>query len=679
MSKKLLDLIDESDEDINHLNTQSDYAKNYDIWRRREEIQRLKNKYGINLDIQSDCEPSDDDNGSDVQSLDDSDESDEIGESDEAVGVFDKDFLKIYSALKSKNPIIYDKNAKFFAETNELLKTSDDNEGEEEVKEKSMTLKDYHLKLIKEKKGITDEDLENTVSLTDQPIGYYEELNEIKNEFKDIINAVDDSEEQLLKGKQNVTKNIVKDNTLDFLNEEISNENDSDLQYLKKYWKNDNHLEEPEKFLRDYIINKSYVDNVNNNAKMLTSKAQISFGDNGEDVEISNGLITMDDINKEKASVSDITISKYHFEEPDAVVIKRYPRNIETIRDTTKDEKRAIKRTETKERKKKEKERELKRLRKLKRESLRERFSKVQQISGNHTIDFNDLDLNQLLDDENDFNPEKYDQKMMALFGDNYYDDNQSTGESKPKFEYMSEIDDNNNVDNEDYDDYDSYEDNNNNVNHNEEELMFKSNPKIKKKLEKKQKKINKNLDEIGIYDDLIGGDLPTHFRYRKVKSNDFGLTDEEILFSDDKELNKWCSLKKMSQFREDNEEVYDMKSFSKKASNIKLKQKVLKSFYERNNKIENPFTEENLKTNEDFSSRQTNDNHSQDFSGIKKKRKRKKKSNTFIVTEVNNQQNTDQSLVSISQHNNNNNNNNITNKTENANEKNPMKLKPNI
>ena len=86
--------------------------------------------------------------------------------------------------------------------------------------------------------------------------------------------------------------------------------------------------------------------------------------------------------------------------------------------------------------------------------------------------------------------------------------------------------------------------------------------------------------DDIGIYDDLIGGELLTRFKYRMVQPNDFGLTDEEVLFADDAELNRWCSLKKMSQFRSNEEETYDLKVYSQKAKNMELKKKILKSIY---------------------------------------------------------------------------------------------------
>lgn len=87
--------------------------------------------------------------------------------------------------------------------------------------------------------------------------------------------------------------------------------------------------------------------------------------------------------------------------------------------------------------------------------------------------------------------------------------------------------------------------------------------------------------DDIGIYDDLVGGEVATRFRYRMVEPNDFGLTDEEILLADDKELNKWCSLKKMSQYRTKEFEKFDKKVYTEKANNLALKKKIFKSLYD--------------------------------------------------------------------------------------------------
>ena len=49
---------------------------------------------------------------------------------------------------------------------------------------------------------------------------------------------------------------------------------------------------------------------------------------------------------------------------------------------------------------------------------------------------------------------------------------------------------------------------------------------------------------------------------------------------ADDKELNKWCSLKKALQYKPEHAELNDVQMFKQKAKNEALKQKILGSLY---------------------------------------------------------------------------------------------------
>ena len=66
----------------------------------------------------------------------------------------------------------------------------------------------------------------------------------------------------------------------------------------------------------------------------------------------------------------------------------------------------------------------------------------------------------------------------------------------------------------------------------------------------------DKSLDEYFQldYEDIIGGDLPTRFKYRKVEPNDYGIPAHVILSKTGKELNQMVSLKKLRPYREDEE-----------------------------------------------------------------------------------------------------------------------------
>lgn len=89
--------------------------------------------------------------------------------------------------------------------------------------------------------------------------------------------------------------------------------------------------------------------------------------------------------------------------------------------------------------------------------------------------------------------------------------------------------------------------------------------------------KLNEKFDIVN--DDIIG-DLPTKFHYTNVKSDDFDLTDEMLLYLDDKTLNKFVPVKGLAPYRE---QAYKVNKF-----NLKKEMKNIRKEIERKREIIN-------------------------------------------------------------------------------------------
>ncbi|CAL7939569.1 unnamed protein product [Xylocopa violacea] len=618
---------DKSDSD-EELKINKDYAKNYDNWRQKEELNKLKTKYG-NVNENG---TSDDDS--------ESESSSEEEEKNELTEQFDKDFYKTLALLKNKDPKIYNQDVTFFDDTNKAQELHIEKKKEKSKKEEAVFLRDYERKIIVEKEGkLSDSEDESALKKNEEEtknITYAQEQMQLKQSFKAVLHD-EEEEDDLLKPKtkSEIEKQKEEADYKEWLKGQETNINENEqkvLKPLRDFWSSPN-LDANEKFLRDYVLNNKYLD------KNYTESDEIE--DEARVIHDSDENLSEDEKNIERQEEFEHKYN-FRFEEPDQEFIKRYPRTMEnSLR--RKDTRRAQKRVEVKKRKDEEKLRkkeELKQLKALKRKEIEEKIEKLKEITGNEDLQFNDMDL------EGDFDPNEYDRKMTEIFNDDYYA--AAEDDAKPEFPDIDEeleIEDTwdtydpsaENYENEGGYEGPHCEDPNFNMDADYDptkklqeevegsrkrkrrrkskfaELIAKEKPKFDpQQYQRYEEYFDKyySLD----YEDMIG-DIPCRFKYRKVVPNDYGLSVEEILMADDKELNKWCSLKKALQYKSEHVELNDVRMYKQKAKNEALKKKILASLYTQPE-------EEGAEDNNEIPNSTSNNESAE----TKKKRQRKRK-----------------------------------------------------
>ncbi|KAI8069236.1 KRI1-like family C-terminal-domain-containing protein [Gongronella butleri] len=519
---------------------------------------------------------SDDDNDDDEEeeTKEATDESDEE-EDDEAAlltATIDSQIFKTIAALRNKDPSVYS-GKQFFTDEqfSEARAEWEKKQEQRKAQGKKITLKDYErqvlLDQLDENKPIQDDDDQA------QPRGltHVEEQKQLKEAFKlaagsdsdedhEDDDQIDDNSGLLVKrNKSEAELEAEEEDYRRFLFEHLKDDEVSAKAFHEwESFKGNPNVSKDDAFLMDYVMNRGWVDK--------KGKRNPTYND------ITDETQQLVDPDEDEAYLDDVDRfeSKYNFrfEEPGSINIITHSRDMDSSvrRKESKRQRERERRKAKKQALKERKTQELKQLKNEKRKEIHDRLMEIQKITGTNVPGFEKIDL------ESDFDPEKYDEQMAEVFDENYYAE--QDGNEKPVFEDddfdYSQYDQEGGDDDEDImmdADYmpggEKYEEQARGGKPKAAASSSAVDPAEKKALDDEYKKLLDQYYSLD-YEDVIGDDLPTRFKYTQTEKEDFGLTAEEILCADDKMLNKYIGLRQLAPFRPEHKRHLERQVFKR-------------------------------------------------------------------------------------------------------------------
>lgn len=520
------------------------FARAFEARKRKEELSRLDRRA-----------PSDEDEST-------SESEDEDGE--ELTPELDADIRRTLRLIRRKDPAIYDPSIAFFEE-----KPGDDSEEEEAMRKPKKDAPLYYKDLVRRQVIAGDVDSEE-----DEPAPvktFQEEQDALRKEFLASVDKADGSDEEgdaEGDGEGGLFK--IRSKNAD----EQESDDDADLP-TSKYGSKVKAAElDPDAFLEHYVSTEGWKDKT---AAVPHYEDIVNDDEDAEELEKAE--------NFEHAY-------NFRFEEDGGGEIQTHSRRVEDSMRRV-DDSRKRRREERKARKaleRQKKEEELRRLKNLKQAELEAKLEKVAKLMGEKSSKKGAKSekerLAALADDlDADFDPEEYDKRMQAIFDEEYYqEDEADAGEiEKPTWDEEEDkalfaglpVD----PDDEDNDDAEQMELDEEDEKEEDDELEEEAGDAEEEEdeeegdsdkdaeqdeeniaemsVEEMQRAKQKYLDELyGLdYEDLIG-DIKCRFKYKQVHTNDFGLTVDEIMAADDKELKQLVSLKRLAPYVENEYEV---------------------------------------------------------------------------------------------------------------------------
>ncbi|GAX26299.1 protein KRI1 [Fistulifera solaris] len=503
----------------------------------------------------------------------------------------DVNIMKALNAIRNKEQHVYDPSTKFFDDETEKETSSSDDEVQKKTKPKrykDVVREEILEKMRKEEEDDQEDDSHHSEEGEDNGddqrfrYAYDDEQKAIRKAFLD--SAKDESDDEGLL--------VIKSNDRQQMNPESEKKLKEEIAKLEATIGEKSDLVDPrgevengESFLLNYFKKRAWLDSERDGS-----------GSNSDDDDHSDGEIPMksaalrsedDDASLDELDQADDFEAQYNFRFEEAasrIQSGAELSNISYARGQTmntlrrKDESRREKRLARQERKALErqaKEEQLRRLKNAKRQEMEEKIKQIKTVLGD--LDEGAVDeatLLQLL--EGDFDPDKFESLMKETYGDDFYQKQDSQWKSDFDVRESLKTDEDGALlvgqddaegglydvgDEDEGNDVETESSNNEEGDREEdwpddmEEEPYEDNARDETELERKVK--SRMMDELYKldYEDIIA-DMPTRFKYKQVKANNFGLSTEEILFCRDSTLKQFVSLKKLAPYKEDGEYV---------------------------------------------------------------------------------------------------------------------------
>ncbi|KAL5521394.1 hypothetical protein ACEPAG_9320 [Sanghuangporus baumii] len=609
----------ESDcEELQQLTINEHFAKAYARKKEREELGKLKEKYGSDAEIALD-------------ESEDSEDTDEDEDGEELTPAVDAAILRTLARIKRKDPDIYDSKKDVFEEEQQKTRSSFSFNAKKEDKSKPLHLRQHMLQsqLQSTSRSPSPEPLEPThaqeqAALRKETISVFHSAvsqghtNADESEDDDILvprektkDEIEREEEEyraflahevgediggLVSVERAEGSSVDEEKGHDGRERETEEEKEKpDKKKKKKKGKERNSKEQDDhEFLMNYILNRGWIDKSAHRVpkyEEVTGSNSKKKGKAKEDDDVEqdndsrrtyvvgnaaseNEAENFDEEEFDEVAETFESSYNFRFEEPHAAEIATHPREISsTVRREENPRKAARERKkQRKEEKLLQKREEVKRLKALKMKEIREKLERIGKEGGKSADD----EALQRLDLEGDWDPEVHDRQMAGIYGEDEPEGKEDVNIEKPAWDDDIDIADivppgsepqseagpskkrkKDKKKKRNSDDVDAEEDGVD-VDDMDADLPTKtsSNSKLSKKA------FDLEMDDVYAleFNDLVG-DIPTRFKYTPVLPDSYGLSATEILLADDAELNNLVGLRKVAApYRKDRGRAWDPK-----------------------------------------------------------------------------------------------------------------------